>query len=362
MPNILILVFCLFQFLCVASDAWHGFANNLATDLAPILQPFWEQVTKQFLSESISQIDNLIFTMAPMGVLTAIVSVIRVCGGIRMKAFIGTAQESPGTAEVELCSSTGRDVCEMYHHDTITRIFGKAKLIELVHDPKFEDFYCISPLHDHPSAGLYTFRDNLQTEKGGISKRGRSFISSTTESEIAPFYEHEDNNPNLRLNIIASLGVVLQGGMIAFAVVVTRYLRWSKNGNVPPPPVWSLYSAVAGTTLLCLGMFFRSALIESSTINHTFVRQHTPTWGVIYWIQPGDQVLGDQMFDSFIYHDRARPLQVSASDARWTILSVSFTFSGFIFQFIGLRGLHASISIFQLGSVLIMSVLRALLR
>ncbi len=56
------------------------FSNDLPADLAPLLQLFGEPVTKQYLSEATTFIDYFIFAMAPIGTLTAIVSVIRVCG------------------------------------------------------------------------------------------------------------------------------------------------------------------------------------------------------------------------------------------------------------------------------------------
>ncbi|TGJ71906.1 hypothetical protein EYR41_003832 [Orbilia oligospora] len=43
------------------------FADNFATDLAPLIALFGEQVTRQFLSESLSIWDNIIFAMAPLG-------------------------------------------------------------------------------------------------------------------------------------------------------------------------------------------------------------------------------------------------------------------------------------------------------
>ncbi|KAF1993001.1 hypothetical protein P154DRAFT_451388, partial [Amniculicola lignicola CBS 123094] len=58
------------------------FANNLATDLAPIIQLFREQVTKQFLSESILTLDIIIFAIAPLGIITTVVSIIRVYGSL----------------------------------------------------------------------------------------------------------------------------------------------------------------------------------------------------------------------------------------------------------------------------------------
>ncbi|KAK2036497.1 hypothetical protein LZ31DRAFT_483610, partial [Colletotrichum somersetense] len=65
------------------------FSNNLATDLSPLLALFGEQATKQFLSESLSVWDNFIFAMAPLGIVTAVASAIRVFGGPSLRASIG---------------------------------------------------------------------------------------------------------------------------------------------------------------------------------------------------------------------------------------------------------------------------------
>ncbi|PVI02237.1 hypothetical protein DM02DRAFT_670680 [Periconia macrospinosa] len=109
--RILKLVVLLLSIPLVRADGWDDFSNNLATDLAPFLSLFGEQVTKQYLSESITLLDYFIFAMAPMGIITAIVSAIRVCGSPSLRALIGRAQEGGGNAEAELCSSTSRDVC-----------------------------------------------------------------------------------------------------------------------------------------------------------------------------------------------------------------------------------------------------------
>ena len=60
-----------------AGDGGDDFSNNLATDLAPILALFGEQVTKQYMSHSISWFKDLILALAPLGVITAITSAIR---------------------------------------------------------------------------------------------------------------------------------------------------------------------------------------------------------------------------------------------------------------------------------------------
>jgi len=65
------------------------FSNNLFSDLAPLLTLFGEQVTKQFLSMSMGWADNVLLAMGPLGIMTVIVSAIRV-GGIRqLKAIVG---------------------------------------------------------------------------------------------------------------------------------------------------------------------------------------------------------------------------------------------------------------------------------
>jgi hypothetical protein len=95
----------------VRADGWDDFSNNLAADLALILALFGEQMTKQYLSESITTVDYFIFAMAHIGILT---SAIWVCGSPSLRTFISRAQEGEGIAEAELCSSTSRDVCELY--------------------------------------------------------------------------------------------------------------------------------------------------------------------------------------------------------------------------------------------------------
>lgn len=66
------------------------------TDLGPLLALFGESITKQYLSESTSFLDYLIFAMAPIGILTAIISTIRVCGYSSLRTFIGRSQEGGG--------------------------------------------------------------------------------------------------------------------------------------------------------------------------------------------------------------------------------------------------------------------------
>ena len=69
--------------------AGEEFSNNLFSDLAPLLTLFGEQVTKQFISMSMGWADNILLACGPLGIITTIVSAIRVGGVRRLKALIG---------------------------------------------------------------------------------------------------------------------------------------------------------------------------------------------------------------------------------------------------------------------------------
>ena len=65
------------------------FINNLGSDLAPLLTLFGEQVTKQFLTMSLGWADNILLAVGPLGIITIIVSAIRVGNVSILKALIG---------------------------------------------------------------------------------------------------------------------------------------------------------------------------------------------------------------------------------------------------------------------------------
>lgn len=122
----------------VQADKLSDFTNNLATDLGPLLALFGESMTKQYLSESTSALDFLIFALAPIGTVTTVVAAIRVGGSSSLRALIGRSQEGDGIVEAELCTSTSRDVCELFNRGGIARVLGRPSILELVYDPRFD--------------------------------------------------------------------------------------------------------------------------------------------------------------------------------------------------------------------------------
>lgn len=108
-------------------------SNNIIADLAPFIALFREQVTKQFMSQSMGVADNIIFAVAPLGIITAIVGAIRVGGPKVLTAIIGRARESRSAVEIELMSSTSTDVCEMWDGKGVVRALGAAPIVELIY-------------------------------------------------------------------------------------------------------------------------------------------------------------------------------------------------------------------------------------
>ncbi|RSL49694.1 hypothetical protein CEP54_012305 [Fusarium duplospermum] len=330
---------------------WDDFSNNLATDLAPLVALFGEQPTKQYLSECLTIEDVIIFAAAPMGVITALVSAIRVCGTPSLRAFVGRAQEGAGLAEAELCSSTSRDVCELFNNGGIARVFGRPKVLEIVHDPQAtdEDFLSLS---DAKMAGIYSFPEYLRTEKG---KRRENSSSSNEEGVANQKLARFAPNPNLSLNIeikpkprrvfivFAVIGIVLQLFVLVYAGLTRYYFKWLRKGHEEK---YAFPLTVVGTILLCLGMGLFAHLISSKTEERVYQRadsSDSTNKPRMYWVQPGNQNLGDQVFDAFGYSDAKFPLKryitswkITAKDPStnktvWT--AVVATSLGFLSQF-----------------------------
>lgn len=380
----------------VCADGWDDFSNNLATDLAPFLALFGEQTTKQFLSESITVLDYYIFSIAPIGILTAVISAIRVCGTPSLRAFIGRAQEGGGDAEAELCSSTSRDVCELYNNGGIARVFGRPKILEVVYDPSTNGIYpCrefVKRRRDEwirSDEGIRSEERNRTAEWNRTRASGETFAGESIADEaVADIFA-----PNLSLNIgirrkstavswaVAVSGTFLQVGVLGFAVVVTYCLKWEKDGNRPDS--YACPMAIVGTLIEWGGMFLCALLVGKTSRKQVFHRNQQAldkqstrnlqsTSSSIYWLQPGGQVLGDQVFDPFCHSDQDQPLlqyvtswkKPSRSQDSELVLwvAVCTTIIGFVIQFVGLRGIHSSISVAQLGAMMVMSVARSALR
>ncbi|KAI1395061.1 hypothetical protein F4819DRAFT_501328 [Hypoxylon fuscum] len=333
---------CLSIILHIAQAAdLDDFSNNLATDLGPLLGLFGDNMAKQFLSESTTRWDYLIFALCPIGIITAIVSAIRVRGSTWLKAFIGRGHEGHASVEAELCTSTGRDVSELFNHGAITRVLGKAKLLELIQTPVEDDDIQMSWVLNN---------DQIPRHMGIFFSLNLPMPTSENTSEktrSSTCRQRSDNviySPNISLNVgrketksaafygVAICGVILQAGLIGMAVCFTwiwtgfddesTATRLATQAEIREAIKWKeVWFYAFGTVTLCCGLYWCAALIGGSTLEEIYVRetggkspprsndQSRSPGPRLYWIQPGGQTIGDQTFDAFAYADIDKPLK-----------------------------------------------------
>ncbi|KAI8655590.1 Protein SSH4 [Fusarium keratoplasticum] len=168
----LLLLAVLATTVAAADDA--EFAFNLLTDVAPILALFGDAFAKQFMSESLTWVDHLIFAVVPLGIITAITAAIRVQGMQVAKAFVGRARENRALAEIELMSSTSGEVCELFNGNSIVRAMGKPRIEQFLifpneYDALEEKYKQSDDAGEEPedkSCGIHSLRTAASREPG----------------------------------------------------------------------------------------------------------------------------------------------------------------------------------------------------
>lgn len=147
--------------------------------------------------------------------------------------------------------------------------------------------------------------------------------------------------------------------------------NFQKNDKAVASYAFPLY--LIGTTLLFIGMFFCAFILERSSKEYYFKAEKPSK---IYWLQPGNQHVGDQVFNAFLAVKEGPGSSMSKNlryikstrdqrfDRKYLEIysTITSTIMGFIFQFVGLRGLHASVILAQLGSTFLMAIIRTCLR
>lgn len=130
---------------------------------------------------------------------------------------------------------------------------------------------------------------------------------SMPKNGFVPYVDiHAQPPPPWIFKLVGLFGLLVQYGVLAYAGLVTHYLRWDKDGLVVPRYGFLVFTS--GSLLLSMGMFLCACLIETSTKERIFRKRPDSKRMSFYWIQPGNQVIGDQAFDSFAYSDSRAPL------------------------------------------------------
>ncbi|KAK7430920.1 hypothetical protein QQZ08_002448 [Neonectria magnoliae] len=89
-----------------------------------------------FMNQSTGWADNFVLAMAPIDIVTVVVSAIKVSGPSWLKAIIGRARENLAVPDAELMSSTSKEVCELWNGQEIVRCMGSAPV---------KEFTCLLP-------------------------------------------------------------------------------------------------------------------------------------------------------------------------------------------------------------------------
>lgn len=204
--------------------------------------------------------------------------------------------------------------------------------------------------------------------------------------------------PNLSLNchdrvgrgeiyLAAALGIVLQISALIFSSLITYYqnIRSSFKKEDKFADGYAFPCAAIGTLCLAVGLFLCAAVVEQSTDEtcYTTTDEGTKIW--VVWLQKS-HITNDQVFKPFAIYpgnyrqffmtsrrksrSRKQGPHESSSDEEtpnrileiMAITGTVVSLVGFGVQFVGLRGLHWSSSIAQLGAIIIMTIARAWVR
>ncbi|KAH7014477.1 uncharacterized protein B0I36DRAFT_217063, partial [Microdochium trichocladiopsis] len=319
----------------------------------------------QFMSHAIGWEDCAMLAMAPLGILTIIISAIRVGGPMWMKALIGRARENIAAAEIDLMSSTSRDVCELNNGKGIVRCQGSAPVWEFIillpgdtsrNDDAVPHTECEFDQKPASSASPITVVYDTREEAPNVSL---NLQNSTDRTEIRTF---------------AIFGVGLQLGALAFFAAMTFHptfsLSFTIDGN--PAPAYAFPLAAGGTILLVLGLLLCAHVVESSTDKEIYALANGSSRMRIYWLQQ-EQTVSDQAFEAIATQpssDRSNIIMSRRGHAHYrnsrletkTSIGAVISIFGFVFQFVGFRGMHSAAPIGQLVAVAIMAASRAWLR
>ncbi|RSL92086.1 hypothetical protein CDV31_015305 [Fusarium ambrosium] len=120
---------------------------------------------------------------------------------------------------------------------------------------------------------------------------------------------------------------------------------------------------------LCTTLIDRNSKEQRLVISSTKgIEKPQPPEYRIFWLQPGGQHIGDQEFDAFACNEAKTEYIASWNNREAPVpiflvwLGAGLSFVGWMVQFIGLRGQHATVSLYQLCCTIIMSIIRASIR
>ena len=197
--------------------------------------------------------------------------------------------------------------------------------------------------------------------------------------------------PNLTLNVhgalpgvgelwaFAMVGIALQFVAVAIPALMTYY--WGKPKDTKAVEDYAYPTFLLGTCLLVVSMALCSYIIEATTVEQVFIPTEKYEVKKIFRLQL-QQNMGDQPFRAYVILNHPEDLKIRTSrydpeetdqslshgsgkaetQGLMVIIAVVSCLAGFVCQFVGLRALHWSATVIQLGITLLMTCIRVWIR
>jgi hypothetical protein len=321
------------------------------------------------------------------------------------------ARESRANAEREILSSTSDDVCELWSGREIVRELGSpGDMKDLILLAKARPVQADHHLGGSMPASGFAYPSSKSIRVFDINTAvnyGILKAPPTLASEEIP--DISNGSPNIALNVHNStasprelwawaiLGAVLQIGALIFPAVSTYHWKWKKGDAMIAAYGYPCF--VTGTVMVVFGMIFCGRVIEGSTTEHDFTLNRKileedfreenppserPVAAQIMRLQKACTV-SDQHFESFAIFNSTKDGSIRTSrlnnesygfvnlfprdsmltyrtNSIMTAMATSTAVVGFVLQFVGLRALHWSATICQLGIMLLLTIIRSFVR
>jgi len=319
-----------------------------------------------------------------------------------------SARESLATAELELLSSTSHNTSELWTKEGVVRQLGKAPILELIvyqtrkacqksevpgvqlqDRDRISDEYRIGDLADaHQDGVMWEYEPYqlklldalLKTLDFGIRPPKRSPSKLAAQPPNMTLNIHNAVASTRETLLFMALGIAMQSVALVIPAIMTYH--WKKKKGDQFVQGYAYPTFLAASCVLITGIALCSHIIEATTVEQIFVAEK-PYVKRIFQLQMAC-TMGDQTFDPYIIatNPRADCLRTSRSGSynlarlgndprvtrairsqkRKTWLAIILSFLGFVGQFVGLRALHWSATVIQLGVTCIMTAVRARVR
>lgn len=296
------------------------------------------------------------------------------------------ARESRASAEAELLSSTSDNVCELWSGQEVVRALGEPRMKEFVIRTNIHGNKHVNDLAQSLDKGHYEkIKDNSQSMRNfqrGNMKFAEDDEKETYADEAAETARLLENKaPNITLNVKGSVAsgaelwafavfsTILQSLVLVVSALSVYIWQWRKGSNlVPQDRQYGYPCFLVGTIAVAAGLVICSHVIEGATTEQIWQPVHEE--GTNYQVVRLQKscTVSEQQFDSYaIFNYSSDPLiRTSRLNKRnynfLAAIGTALAISGFIVQFVGLRALHWSSTVMQLGATLLLTAARAWVR